>query len=87
MSQSNYLCDSDEQFETDAPAIAEHFNSKIPAMSVGTKVRAKGKLTQRFPKLGTVTSLGTGKIPVHVTFEGDSFETDFNESELERVWC
>lgn len=89
MSQSNFLYESDEQIETDVSDIAEHFNSKIPALSVGDKVKVYGKLGERYSKVGVVTSLAKnldGATPIHVTFEGESFETDFKAKELYPVF-
>tara|TARA_Y100000310_G_scaffold194850_1_gene194861 strand:+ start:502 stop:678 length:177 start_codon:yes stop_codon:yes gene_type:complete len=32
---------------------------------------------------GEITSVGTGVIPIHVTLEGEAWETDFNDLEVE----
>jgi hypothetical protein len=34
---------------------------------------------------GIITSIGAGVIPIHVTFEGEKFETDFAAKELTEV--
>ena len=34
---------------------------------------------------GTVTSIGKGVIPIHVTFTGENHETDFAKNELEVI--
>lgn len=36
-------------------------------------------------KKGVVTSIGSGVIPIHVTLEGERFETDFAKKELRVV--
>ena len=51
---------------------------------IGSRVRAEveGKFKGRE---GIVTSIGNAVLPIHVTLDGDTWETDFREDELEVI--
>ena len=51
-------------------------------MQIGTKVQATVANKYLNGKTGTITSIGKGVIPFHVTLDGDKHETDFAEKEL-----
>ena len=51
---------------------------------IGTRVRAEVKGNFR-GREGIVTSIGNAVLPIHVTLDGDNWETDFREDELEVI--
>jgi len=48
---------------------------------IGKDVRVIGSIAFE-GRRGKVTSIGTGKIPIHVTLDGETWETDFARDEL-----
>ena len=58
--------------------------NKEKNMNNGTRVRVRieGNFEDRE---GNVTSIGNEALPVHVTLDGDNWETDFRADELEAI--
>lgn len=52
---------------------------------IGKRVRALARTNAYEGKEGVVTSIGNAKLPIHVTLDGEKFETDFMQCELEII--
>ena len=53
---------------------------------VGKRVRASSSISDIYEgREGIVTSIGNAKLPIHVTLDGDNWETDFRVDELEVI--
>lgn len=56
-------------------------------MRIGQRVRLNENCTVKkwIGREGTITSFGNAVLPVHVTLDGENYETDFKENELEAL--